>query len=140
MSLYACTFNAHFRVYIHVLIKRNNFLKSTSSEIIFQIHNEDRILHCIAGCEFSFVYYGFQLSPGVYWCKNKYNLLLDLIKKQGHNVLVEKQRQPYLLKDLDKVLETQSFVVIVFFSIQEWESPIPWGKITFFFFLIKKNT
>lgn len=99
------------RVHIQtILIKRNNFLKSTSSpKITSQIHSEDTILYCLADCEFSLVYCGFQPIPGVYWYINKYDLVLDLIKKQGHIFLIEEQRQHYLLKFLDKVLETQCF-------------------------------
>lgn len=95
------------RVHIQtILIKRNNFLKSTSSaKITSQIRSEDTILYCLADCEFSLVYCGFQPIPGVYWYINKYDLLLDLIKKQGHNFLIEEQRLHYLLK----VLETQGF-------------------------------
>lgn len=72
------------RVHIQtILIKRNNFLKWTSSpKITSQIHSEDTILYCLADCEFSLVSCGFQPIPGVYWYINKYDLVLDLIKNK----------------------------------------------------------
>lgn len=130
------------RVHIQtILIKRNNFLKSTSSpKITSQIHSEDTILYCLADCEFSLVYCGFQPIPGVYWYINKYDLVLDLIKKQGHIFLIEEQRKHYLLKFLDKVLETLFLLLVclilfIFISLQlrnESQTFIPWWKITFF--------
>lgn len=129
-----------WRVYIQTILKKvNNFLKSTSSTIItLQKHSESRILHCFA--HWILLHLPWLLpSPGVYWCTNKQDLLLDLIKKQWHNVLIKEQKRPYLLKDLDKGLEIQGFCCCHSppHLILECESNTPYsgGNI---FLLIKK--
>ena len=123
-------------MYETILTKINNFLKSASSTIITpQNHSESGILHCFAHWILLHLPW-LPAQPGIYWYTNKQDLLLDLIKKQRHNVLIKEQKQPYLLKDLDKGLEIQGFCCCCHsppLLILEWESNAPYlgGKYTF---------